>query len=113
MIDFHSMQQINEDTGTTRPVHRRVMPVGGVAASSGGANCSDTKMDADSDEDKELAAGFIRSLFSVLYEVYSSSAGPAVRCKCLKALLRMVHFASADLLKVCSTRLSTDAVTEI
>lgn len=100
MIDFHSMQQINEDTGTTRPVHRRVMPVGGVAALAGGGVTGDTKMDADSDEDKELAAGFIRSLFSVLYEVYSSSAGPAVRCKCLKALLRMVHFASADLLKV-------------
>jgi len=99
-IDFHSMQQINEDTGTTRPVHRRVMPVGGSAGAAGGSGSSDVRMDADSEEDKELAAGFIRSLFSVLYEVYSSSAGPAVRCKCLKALLRMVHFASADLLKV-------------
>lgn len=46
-----------------------------------------------------LAAAFIRSLFSVLYEVYSSSAGPAVRCKCLKALLRMVYYASPELLK--------------
>ena len=97
MIDFHSMQQINEDTGTTRPVYRRVMPVGGVAAGVGVSG--DAKMEGDCEEDKELAAGFIRSLFSVLYEVYSSSAGPAVRCKCLKALLRMVHFASADLLK--------------
>lgn len=25
-VDFHSMQQINEDTGTTRPVQRRVNP---------------------------------------------------------------------------------------
>lgn len=25
-IDFHSMQQINEDTGTSRPVQRRVIP---------------------------------------------------------------------------------------
>lgn len=48
---------------------------------------------------KGLAAAFIRSLFSVLYEVYSSSAGPAVRCKCLKALLRMVYYASPELLK--------------
>jgi E3 ubiquitin-protein ligase TRIP12 len=102
MIDYHSMQQINEDTGTTRPVHRRVMPVGGLASALAGSNSSDIKMEADSDEDKELAAGFIRSLFSVLYEVYSSSAGPAVRCKCLKALLRMVQFATAALLKVFS-----------
>ena len=36
-----------------------------------------------------------------LYEVYSSSAGPSVRVKCLRALLRMVYYASADLLKVC------------
>lgn len=43
---------------------------------------------------------FIRTLFSVLYEVYSSSAGPAVKCKCLRALLRMVYYASTDLLKV-------------
>lgn len=50
-------------------------------------------------EEQGLAAAFIRSLFSVLYEVYSSSAGPAVRCKCLRALLRMVYYANADLLK--------------
>lgn len=35
----------------------------------------------------------------MLYEVYSSSAGPAVRYKCLKALLRMVYYASSELLK--------------
>jgi len=52
-------------------------------------------------EERGLAASFIRSLFSVLYEVYSSSAGPSVRVKCLRALLRMVYYASADLLKVC------------
>lgn len=52
-------------------------------------------------EERGLAASFIRSLFSVLYEVYSSSAGPSVRVKCLRALLRMVFYASADLLKVC------------
>lgn len=35
----------------------------------------------------------------MLYEVYSSSAGPSVRFKCLRALLRMVYFASSDLLR--------------
>jgi E3 ubiquitin-protein ligase TRIP12 len=50
-------------------------------------------------EERGLAAEFIKNLFSVLYEVYSSSAGPAVRYKCLRALLRMVYFANADLLR--------------
>lgn len=48
----------------------------------------------------EWVVSFIRTLFSVLYEVYSSSAGPAVKCKCLRALLRMLYYSSSDLLKV-------------
>lgn len=47
-----------------------------------------------------LAAPFIRSLFSILYEVYSSSAGPSVRYKCLRTLLRMIYYAPPDLLQV-------------
>lgn len=50
-------------------------------------------------ETNEWLVSFIRTLFSVLYEVYSSSAGPAVKHKCLRALLRMVYYASTDLLK--------------
>lgn len=50
-------------------------------------------------EDPELAKCFIKTLFGVLYEVYSSSAGPAVRHKCLRAILRIIFFADADLLK--------------
>lgn len=50
-------------------------------------------------EERGLAAEFIKDLFSVLYEVYSSSAGPAVRYKCLRALLRMVYFANSSLLR--------------
>lgn len=189
-VDFHSMQQINEDTGTTRPVQRRMNPSSmssnmvdmSASASSGtvnnasandsglqstgilyaevenvsrlrdiifnscntgstlsvgvatvGSNAqpavlmpagslssnSESNLSCSSNgssrtpsgnsardarvaclrEERGLAASFIRSLFSVLYEVYSSSAGPAVRCKCLRALLRMVYYASADLLK--------------
>ncbi|KAK7869881.1 hypothetical protein R5R35_006684 [Gryllus longicercus] len=165
-VDFHSMQQINEDTGTTRPVQRRLNPStmsannmvdmtasasttavndsthsAGSSLSVGAAPCSGqtpastTSVLASSEsnlsslsstgssagsaalprlgtgngvrdarvaclrEERGLAASFIRSLFSVLYEVYSSSAGPAVRCKCLRALLRMVYYASAELLK--------------
>lgn len=169
-VDFHSMQQINEDTGTTRPVQRRLNPVSLAATvdmSSGTVTAGSSSMSVSSSnpadnmhstgsqanivspttsiqlppcfggpssvssnsesnlsensgistaqmngsnssrdarvaclrEEHGLAASFIRSLFSVLYEVYSSSAGPAVRCKCLRALLRMVYYASPDLLK--------------
>jgi len=121
-IDFHAMQQINEDSGTTRAVQRKVnthleqqqmMMIS--SASSGGMdnegfsgmmNLSTRPPNAVRDariaclkEERGLAAEFIKNLFSVLYEVYSSSAGPSVRYKCLRALLRMVYFANADLLK--------------
>lgn len=134
-VDFHSMQQINEDTGTTRPVQRKVnatvsspsiesilaasahavsavdaaaasVSTTGEAGGTGTLNFAlrppnpyrDARI-ACLKEERGLASQFIRSLFSVLYEVYSSSAGPSVRYKCLRALLRMVYFASADLLR--------------
>lgn len=125
-LDLHSMQQINEDTGTTRPVQRRLSPPtlcnSPVTAANAPASPDDQSASSDGietpgsnspnnfsssydarvacmKEERGLAASFIRSLFSVLYEVYSSSAGPSVRVKCLRALLRMVYYASADLLK--------------
>ncbi|GJQ67325.1 hypothetical protein Trydic_g8224 [Trypoxylus dichotomus] len=105
-IDFHSMQQINEDTGTTRPVQRHFSTNNSQVNSSEPVTTGSRPNSASRDarvaclrEERGLAAAFIRSLFSVLYEVYSSSAGPAVRCKCLKALLRMVYYATPELLK--------------
>ncbi|KAL3281120.1 hypothetical protein HHI36_004342 [Cryptolaemus montrouzieri] len=105
-IDFHSMSQINEDTGTSRPVQRRFTPTSTQASPSEPPPINNRSSSTSRDarvaclrEERGLAAAFIRSLFSVLYEVYSSSAGPAVRCKCLKALLRMVYYANADLLR--------------
>ncbi|BES95811.1 Hypothetical proteinE domain [Nesidiocoris tenuis] len=99
-VDFHSMQQINEDTGTSRAVERRVIrPQALQSQSSINNNTSPMEESAIDNNLRDVAGPFIRSLFSVLYEVYSSSAGPAVRCKCLKALLRMVYFASPELLK--------------
>ncbi|RXG69698.1 E3 ubiquitin-protein ligase TRIP12 [Armadillidium vulgare] len=97
-LDFHSMQQINDNTGTMRSVLRRMMPVG----SNPNTNMQNQSSDARAvclKEDPDLASTLIKSLFSLLYEVYSSSAGPAVRYKCLRALLRMVHFSSPDLLQ--------------
>ena len=135
-VDFHSMQQINEDTGTNRPVQRKINPnyrpsatnnttAAGqdlsasavataitalsttvTATATGGAPSSGSqKRRASVDariaclkEERGLAAEFIKNLFNVLYEVYSSSAGPNVRYKCLRALLRMVYYASPELL---------------
>lgn len=136
-IDFHSMQQINEDTGTTRTVQRKInhallaqqqgtmiitastLATLSTAASlssetgepstvagTGCVNLATRPPNATRDariaclkEERGLAAEFIRNLFSVLYEVYSSSAGPSVRYKCLRALLRMVYFANGALLR--------------
>ncbi|EDS38382.1 thyroid hormone receptor interactor 12 [Culex quinquefasciatus] len=135
-IDFHSMQQINEDTGTTRTVQRKInhallaqqqgtmiITAGTLATLStaaslssetgepsavgtGCVNLATRPPNATRDariaclkEERGLAAEFIRNLFSVLYEVYSSSAGPSVRYKCLRALLRMVYFANGALLR--------------
>lgn len=100
VIDFNSMQQINEETGTSRAVQRRVN-----CASNDATNLSQTSgrnVDPRAENLKnspEMASVFIKSLFNVLYEVYSSSAGPAVRHKCLKALLRIIFYASNDLLR--------------
>lgn len=114
-IDFHAMQQINEDSGTTRAVQRKINahieppPVAAGLDNEGFSGMMDLATrprNATRDariaclkEERGLAAEFIKNLFSVLYEVYSSSAGPSVRYKCLRALLRMVYFANADLLK--------------
>ncbi|XP_012262232.2 E3 ubiquitin-protein ligase TRIP12 isoform X2 [Athalia rosae] len=96
-IDLTVMKQINEDIGMARSIFRRVNtnPAEGKTP-----NCL-SSMDVVPPviETNEWLVSFIRTLFSVLYEVYSSSAGPAVKCKCLRALLRMVYYASTDLLK--------------
>ncbi|XP_062328987.1 E3 ubiquitin-protein ligase TRIP12 isoform X2 [Osmerus eperlanus] len=98
-IDFNSMQQINEDTGTARGIQRKPNPL---ANPNPGGHQEVRREDARAQlmkEDPELAKCFIKTLFGVLYEVYSSSAGPAVRHKCLRAILRIIFFADADLLK--------------
>uniref|UniRef100_A0A3Q3GR66 E3 ubiquitin-protein ligase n=1 Tax=Labrus bergylta TaxID=56723 RepID=A0A3Q3GR66_9LABR len=93
-IDFNSMQQINEDTGTARGIQRKPNPL----ANPNPGNTKDARAQLMK-EDPELAKCFIKTLFGVLYEVYSSSAGPAVRHKCLRAILRIIYFADAELLK--------------
>ncbi|XP_055852199.1 E3 ubiquitin-protein ligase TRIP12 isoform X2 [Episyrphus balteatus] len=127
-VDFHSMQQINDETGTTRPVQRKLnqnyvptsspsssLLIGQDLSTSGpltqtndfnqtayGSVLAIQNENASINAQYEecgLESKFIKNLFNVLYEVYSSSAGPNVRYKCLRAILRMVHYASPDLLK--------------
>ncbi|XP_052008974.1 LOW QUALITY PROTEIN: E3 ubiquitin-protein ligase TRIP12-like [Xyrauchen texanus] len=98
-IDFNSMQQINEDTGTARAIQRKPNLL---SNPNTGGHLELRREDARAQlmkDDPELAKCFIKTLFGVLYEVYSSSAGPAVRHKCLRAILRIIYFADADLLK--------------
>ncbi|XP_030237246.1 E3 ubiquitin-protein ligase TRIP12 isoform X4 [Gadus morhua] len=91
--------EINEDTGTARGIQRKPNPL---ANPNTGSHQEVRREDARAQlmkDDPELAKCFIKTLFGVLYEVYSSSAGPAVRHKCLRAILRIIFFADADLLK--------------
>ncbi|KAF6033616.1 TRIP12 [Bugula neritina] len=101
-IDFTMMQQINEDTGTARPVFRTTNSNLATAAAASADSSDLVKPDARAEvlaEQPELASSFIKSLFGILYEVYSSSAGPAIRHKCLQTLLRQIYYASPELLQ--------------
>ncbi|ETE69882.1 putative E3 ubiquitin-protein ligase TRIP12 [Ophiophagus hannah] len=98
-IDFNSMQQINEDTGTARAIQRKPNPLANTSTSGHPESKKDDARAQLMKEDPDLAKSFIKTLFGVLYEVYSSSAGPAVRHKCLRAILRIIYFADAELLK--------------
>lgn len=148
-LDFNLMQQINEDTGTARPVQRVTnqgmaqilagaasgatagsssspsssssspsQGGGGASTANAGGGVGATTTITTTTAVAAAAAGgggdprgvwlreqshaggraFLGALFGALHEVYGSSAGPAVRHRCLRALLRMVHCAPAPLL---------------
>ncbi|XP_052747423.1 E3 ubiquitin-protein ligase TRIP12 [Bicyclus anynana] len=93
-VDLTAMQQLNDHTGTARPV-QRVAPTP-PATDSGAANAAAP--------DPRIAMvrcnpSLVRALLGVLHEVYWSSAGPALRAQALKAILRAVHYADAPLLR--------------
>ncbi|XP_066883221.1 E3 ubiquitin-protein ligase TRIP12 isoform X31 [Kogia breviceps] len=98
-IDSRIIEQINEDTGTARAIQRKPNPLANTNSSGYSELKKDDARAQLMKEDPELAKSFIKTLFGVLYEVYSSSAGPAVRHKCLRAILRIIYFADAELLK--------------
>lgn len=51
-------------------------------------------------EEAELASSYTCVMFSALYKIFSSSVGPAVRHKCVNAILRVLCHAPPDLLGV-------------
>ena len=61
------------------------------------ANVADHRLEF-LNKNPSLHAEFVRSLFAILYEVYSSSAGPAIKHRCLRAILRMIYYTDADIL---------------
>ncbi|CAG0904997.1 unnamed protein product, partial [Cyprideis torosa] len=104
-VDLAIMKQINEDTQTARPIQRRVcgskFPDTDVVLTNNRKSepeAADGRSQLLHDNSK-MAAKFIESLFHVIYQVYSSSAGPQVRHRSFRVLLRMTHFADASLLE--------------
>lgn len=104
-IDFTTMQQINEETELSRPVQRKVnhqQPLATSSDNSLSGQHSDTNQDPRVDYIKNnlsILEQFAQSLFGVLYEIYSSSAGPSVRHKCLSAFLRIIYYSPTETLR--------------
>ncbi|KAM4042651.1 E3 ubiquitin-protein ligase TRIP12-like isoform 1-T2 [Anomaloglossus baeobatrachus] len=98
-IDSQIKKQINKDTGTSRGSHKKPNP----SATANTSGQSELKWDDARAqlmrEDPELAKSFINTLFGALYEVYSSSAGPDITHNCIRAILSIIYFADAKLLK--------------
>ncbi|CAG4963376.1 unnamed protein product [Parnassius apollo] len=99
-VDLTAMQQLNDHTGTARPV-QRVAPA---PAADAHAQPGPAAAAAAVTQDPRIALvrcspSLVRALLAVLHEVYWSSAGPAVRSQALKAILRCVYYADAPLLR--------------
>ncbi|XP_026324123.1 E3 ubiquitin-protein ligase TRIP12 isoform X4 [Hyposmocoma kahamanoa] len=94
-VDLTAMQQLNDHTGTARPV-QRVAPAPHPTdqSSSSSAAAPDPRIAM-----VRSNPSLVRALLAVLHEVYWSSAGPAVRSQALKAILRCVYYADAPLLR--------------
>ncbi|XP_062521457.1 E3 ubiquitin-protein ligase TRIP12-like isoform X2 [Corticium candelabrum] len=98
-IDFLALQQINEDTGTSRAIQRKavvnISPTPVLTSSE--SRVQDDRNVAFA-EQNEITAMFMKSLFPTLYCVYNSSAGPGIRHMCVAGLLRMLYFSSPEVL---------------
>jgi len=109
LIDLQQLQQINEETSQGRFIKRIVTPstpditdtpslTSDQSATTTMNNTTDPREEIFKDN-LELFHSFVQSLFTILYEVYNTSAGPAVKHRCLQSLLRMIYYSSSDLLE--------------
>ena len=120
VVDFGSMLQINEETGTARPVARKPLNgsnIEGLLKATNNnnnnnelvinknvvTNFNEAQMFTNLVKDYRLDylskkpmiyAEFVNSLFPILYEVYSSSAGPSIKHTSLRSLLRLIFYSS-------------------
>ncbi|CAF1553813.1 unnamed protein product [Adineta ricciae] len=119
LLDLQQLQQINEETNQARfikrvttpnspdPIHQPPSPSPSLSTdevpnplptTTAITNSVDPRL-AALKENPELYNTFVQSLFTILYEVYNTSAGPAVKHRCLQSLLRMIYYSSSDLLE--------------
>ena len=107
VLNLSSMHEIREDSGTARPIQRKLTSQ--LQQSSSGISNSAvsdiTKSEPGMEQAKQeheehlrLTADLTRLLLPVLLEVYSTSAGPGVRHSCIQAFLRMIYHSSTELL---------------
>lgn len=101
LVNF--LLQTNEDTGTSRQIQR--CP-GGSETSTASSKADEAKITRSDErlvilcEEAEFASSYTCGMFSALYKIFSSSVGPAVRHKCVNAILRVLCHAPPDLLGV-------------
>lgn len=124
-VDLTTMQQLNDHTGTARPVQRVApapaptpapAPASQAALAAHTSHASHTSHTSHAKDQPNASntpnaipdprismvrcsPSLVRALLAVLHEVYWSSAGPAVRSQALKAILRCVYYADAALLR--------------
>ncbi|CAF2098013.1 unnamed protein product [Rotaria magnacalcarata] len=120
LLDLQQLQQVNEETSQARFIKRITAPNTAEPTTPPGSLSTDelsttpssppppptaamnNSVDARTEilnDNVELFNSFVQSLFPILYEVYNTSAGPAIKHRCLQTILRMIYYSSTDLLE--------------
>ncbi|XP_023345840.1 E3 ubiquitin-protein ligase TRIP12 [Eurytemora carolleeae] len=89
-LNLVNRHEIREECGTAKPLKRIL--------TSQLSAVQDGEVAAEVEDRKQLTAQLTKTLFPVLIEIYSASAGPGVRHSALQALLRMVVHTDSELL---------------
>jgi E3 ubiquitin-protein ligase TRIP12 len=89
-LNLVNRHEIREECGTAKPLKRIL--------TSQLCTVQDGEVAAELEDRKQLTAQLTKTLFPVLIEIYSASAGPGVRHSALQALLRMVVHTESELL---------------